>query len=59
MTKGKFKVEVLADNSGVWAGNLLRFDTIADAEAYARDLASRWLLVHDWRVVETDESLEG
>ena len=47
-----FKMEVLADNSGEWAGNGLKFDTRADAEIYARSLAIRWKLVRDWRVVE-------
>ncbi len=47
----KFKVEVIADNSGTWAGNALTFDTEEAAEAYARDLMSRWMLVREWRVV--------
>jgi hypothetical protein len=47
----KFKVEVIADNSGKWAGNGLTFDTVDAAEAYARDLMSRWTLVREWRVV--------
>jgi len=46
-----YKVEVIADSSGKWCGNGLRFDTIPEAEAYARDLMSRWWLVTDWRVV--------
>jgi hypothetical protein len=46
-----FAVQVQADSSGTWAGNGLTFDTYADAEAYARDLMSRWTLVTAWRVV--------
>ena len=53
---GKYIVEVIADDSGKWAGNQLRFDTEKHAEEYARDLAMRWTLVRDWRVREiTDE----
>lgn len=46
-----YKIQVLADNSGVWAGNALTFHDVAAAVAYARDLTSRWMLVRDWRVV--------
>lgn len=49
---GAFRVEVLADSSGKWAGNGLRFDTAENAEAYARDLSGRWMAVREWRVVE-------
>jgi hypothetical protein len=49
-----FKVEVIADSSGKWCGNGLRFDTEAAAEAYARDLMDRWVLVTDWRVVKVE-----
>ena len=51
----KFKVEVIADGSGKLYGNLLRFATRAEAEVYAQDLALRWTLVRDWRVVEVSE----
>lgn len=50
-----FKAEVIADSSGTWAANLLRFDTRANAEAYVRDLARRWTLVRETRVVECDD----
>jgi hypothetical protein len=46
-----FKVEVIADNSGQWAGNGLTFGTIPEADSYASDLACRWLAVRDWRVL--------
>ena len=45
------RVEVIADNSGTWAGNALEFLTRVDAEAYAKDLFSRWTAVKEWRVV--------
>ena len=47
-----WRVEVIADSSGAWCGNGLVFDTHDEAEVYALDLASRWTLVRDWRVVE-------
>ncbi len=51
-----FKAEVIADNSGKFVGNGLTFDHVAEAEAYAIDLMSRWTLVTKWRVVnETGE----
>jgi hypothetical protein len=50
-----FRVEVLADDSGIWAGNALKFETEAAAQDYARDLWSRWTAVRAWRVVRQDD----
>lgn len=50
-----WKSEVIADDSGKWVSNALRFPTKPEAEAYARDLASRWTLVRETRVIECDE----
>jgi hypothetical protein len=50
-----FKVEVQADSTRQWSGNLLRFATEQEAEAYARDLWSRWSAVRQYRVVRVDE----
>jgi hypothetical protein len=50
-----FKVEVIADNSGKWCSNALRFKTEEEAKAYGEDLFSRWTAVREWRAVETDE----
>lgn len=50
-----WKVEVIADNSGQWVGNGLRFGTAEEAGEYGIDLASRWTAVRDWRVVEAKE----
>ena len=50
-----FKPEVIADSSGKFCGNGLAFATREEAEANARDLASRWMLVTDFRVVESDQ----
>jgi hypothetical protein len=48
--------EVIADGSGKFAGNGLRFATKEEAETYVADLASRWTLVRETRVVpSTDE----
>jgi hypothetical protein len=49
----QFKVQVIADSTGQWCGNNLVFATREEGEAYARDLANRWTLVRQWRVVET------
>jgi len=47
-----WKVEVIADNSGKWCGNAMRYETKEEAETAAKDLASRWILVREWRVVK-------
>ncbi len=51
-TSEPFAVEVIADSSEEWCGNGLRFETQQAAEAYAKDLWSRWTSVRSWRVVE-------
>lgn len=50
-----WKSEVIADNSGKWCSNQLRFATKEEAEVYVSDLSMRWMLVRDTRVVESDE----
>jgi hypothetical protein len=50
-----FKAEVIADESGKWVGNALRFATKVKAEEYARDLMSRWMAVREWRVVRSSD----
>lgn len=52
-----FKAEVIADGSGEFVGNGLRFASREEAEAYARDLSWRWLAVRDWRVIESDDAV--
>ena len=47
-----YAMEVIADSSGTWVGNGLLFDTVEAAELYGADLACRWTMVQDWRVVE-------
>lgn len=50
-----YKTEVVADPSGQWCGNGLAFASEAEAEAYARDLYSRWSLVTRYRVIRADQ----
>ncbi len=54
-----FKVEVIADNSGKWVSNALRFATQAQAEEYAIDLSCRWTAVRESRVVESDDAVDN
>jgi hypothetical protein len=46
-----YAAEVIADNSGKWVGNGLRFATEEEAQAYVTDLMMRWTAVRDTRVV--------
>jgi hypothetical protein len=50
-----WKPEVIADGSGEWCGNALRFASREEAEASVQDLMMRWLAVRETRVVESDE----
>jgi hypothetical protein len=50
-----FKIEVIADGSGKWCGNDLRFATAAEAEGHAKELSSRWLAVREWRVEGSED----
>lgn len=52
-----WKMEVIADSSGEWCGNALRFATSQEAEDYSRDLMYRWLAVRDRRVVESEDEV--
>jgi hypothetical protein len=52
-----FKAEVIADGSGKFCSNGLRFATELEAMRYAQDLASRWTLVREWRVVISDDAV--
>jgi hypothetical protein len=57
---GYFKswaAEVIADSSGKWVGNALRFATATEAERYVSDLAMRWTAVRQTRVVESDDPI--
>jgi len=50
-----FKAEVVADSTGKFCGNALRFGSREEAEIYARDLMQRWTAVTEWRVVTSDD----
>lgn len=50
-----WRPEVIADSSGKWAPNGMRFPTEAEAKGYAANLRARWVLVTDTRVVECDD----
>jgi hypothetical protein len=50
-----WKPEVIADGSGKWCGNALRFATYEAAREYVLDLAQRWTAVREVRVVESDD----
>lgn len=50
-----WKSEVIADSTGEWVGNGLRFATKDEADAYVTDLAIRWTAVRQHRVVASDE----
>ena len=50
-----FKPEVIADSSGQWCGNTLRFATREEAEANVQDLMMRWFAVRETRVVASDD----
>ncbi len=50
-----WKPEVIADSTGKWVGNALRFATKEEAEANVRDLEMRWMLVRSTRVVECED----
>lgn len=50
-----WKPEVIADSSGKWNCNALRFATEKEAYESARDLAMRWTLVRDFRASESDD----
>lgn len=45
-----WKAEVIADSSGQWVGNALRFATREEAEVYVIDLMMRWTAVRETRV---------
>ena len=47
--------EVVADSSGKFVGNSLRFATAVEAERNVKDLEQRWILVTDTRVVESPD----
>jgi hypothetical protein len=49
--------EVIADSSGKWCGNALRFASKTEAETYAADLAGRWTSVRQYHVIESADPI--
>ena len=49
-----FKPSVSIDGGATFNENNLAFATREEAELSARDLMARWILVTDWRVIESD-----
>jgi hypothetical protein len=50
-----FAPEVIADSSGKFCGNSLRFATREEVEQNVRDLEFRWMAVRETRVVESSD----
>ena len=50
-----FKPEVSTDGGRTFHQNALAFATREEAETSAKDLMARWMLVTDWRVIESDQ----
>ena len=50
-----FKPSVSTDGGATFNENALAFATYEEAEISAKDLMSRWMLVTDWRVIESDQ----
>jgi hypothetical protein len=50
-----WKAEVIADNSGKWSTNALRFATEAEAIGCAKDLYARWTMVREYRATERED----
>jgi len=50
-----WKPEVIADNSGKWVSNALRFATEKEARDSVNDLACRWMLVREWRAAPSND----
>jgi hypothetical protein len=50
-----FKAEVIADSSGQWTSNTLRFATEAEALGYVAHLYAIWAAVRQTRVVGSDD----
>ena len=50
-----FKPSVSTDGGVTFNESALAFATREEAETSAKDLMARWLLVTDWRVIESDQ----
>ena len=50
-----WKTAVKVHGEPQWNYNSLRFATKEEAEAYGKDLFSRWMLVREWEAQESDD----
>jgi hypothetical protein len=50
-----WQAQVIADDSGEWRGNALRFGTQGEAEVWVAHLYRRWSLVRATRVVWSND----
>jgi hypothetical protein len=50
----KYRADVQGVRENVWSTNGLEFDTAAAAEAYVKELGSRWFGIEAYRVVPVD-----
>jgi hypothetical protein len=49
---GRWRCEVIADDSGIWCANAITYDTKEEAVAAGSELSGRWFAVSKWRGVE-------
>jgi hypothetical protein len=54
-----YKVEVIADSSGQWCPNGMRFASEEEARRYGSDLFARWTAVREWRVAPSTDAPNG
>jgi len=54
-----WRPEVIADDTGKWVGNSLRFATKEEAEGNVADLYARWAAVKQTRVVESEDPVNS
>jgi len=47
--------QVIADSTGTWSGNALRFASENEAIEWAQGLFMRWTAVREWRVVPSND----
>jgi hypothetical protein len=50
-----WRPEFIADDSGKWVPNGMRFATKEEAEIHAKDTERRWMLVRQTRVVPSPD----
>jgi hypothetical protein len=52
-----FAAEFIADSSGKYCGNTLRFETEAEAQVYAEGLMQRWTSCRSFRIVPSEDEV--